>query len=51
MYPIELFPRQYTEDRIHMDPKLVNAVLASHDERSHGDVCSIVSLDVLRSQI
>jgi hypothetical protein len=51
MYPIELFPRECTKERIHLDPKLFAVVLASHDERTHGDVGGIVSFDILRSQI
>jgi len=48
---IELFPREYTKDRIHVQPKLLPAVLTSHDERTHRDVGGIISFDILRSQI
>jgi hypothetical protein len=52
MYPIELlFPREYTKDRIHVDPKLIDVVLTSHDEWTHWDVGGIISFNILRSQI
>jgi hypothetical protein len=50
-YPIELFPREYTKDRIHVDRRLAAVVLTSHDERTHRDVGGIISFNILRSQI
>jgi hypothetical protein len=51
MYPIELFPREYTKDRIHVDRTLIAVILTSHDERTHWDVGGIILFNVLRSQI
>lgn len=51
LYPIELFPREYTKDRIHVEPRLISIVLASHDERAHRDVSGIISFNIFRSQI
>ena len=48
---IELFPREYTKDCIHVQSKLLPGVLTSHDERTHRDVGGIISFDILRSQI
>lgn len=49
MNPIELFPREYAKGCVHL--KRIAIVLASHDERTHGDVFRIVLFDILRSQI
>ncbi len=48
---LKLFPREYIKDRIHVDPKLLAVVLASHDERTHRDVGGIISFNIFRSQI
>ncbi len=51
MCQIGLFPREYTKDRIDVDPKFAAVVLTSHDERTNRDVRGIISFNVLRSQI
>ena len=51
LYPIELFPREYTKDRIHVESRLNAVILTSHDERTHRDVSGIISFDIIRSQI